>query len=512
MLCCKCVINLEYNDCGVIKVGVKMSRIEECNKYALRYIILLEVMMLLWSIAECLGGGSFIPIIWVCGMLIVTIIVKNILLKSKKYKASVVIRYIICSLFGAAYAGTYLFTSHPEFLGIAFVACSLVVIFNDVKYTSFSVSAILIVDVGISLIRISTGNWKVSTMFFSAFIICDYIIIWILTNRIMRKFAEEDRLVINKQQEAQEMMTKELRYYVQDILEKLSRVAAHDLTVRIDGEYKGEFVALKESMNNIIYFFNGIFRNLNNISGSVNSGAERIAKSSQEFAEVTANEEMVIKQAEDAVHNVLEQALNNEKLCNKANELTNSAKESVSISKQQVEQMIAAMNKINEVSQNISGVLNAINSIAEQTNLLALNAAIEAARAGESGKGFAVVAAEISKLAEQSAIAADDSRKMIAETLSAIEEGTRGASGTINELLVTVHNIENAAQVTEEILAATKVQKLEVGNVTNKVEDIGRIISSSAKAVMENASVSQELAAQSEQLQNMLQKIKYIDK
>ena len=221
---------------------------------------------------------------------------------------------------------------------------------------------------------------------------------------------------------------------------------------------------------------------------------------------------MVIKEVEKAIHNVLEQALNNEKLCNKANELTNSAKDSVSVSKQQVEQMIAAMNKINEVSQNISGVLDAINSIAEQTNLLALNASIEAARAGESGKGFAVVAAEISKLADQSAIAANDSRKMIAETLSAIEEGTKGSSGTINELLVTVQNIESAVQVTGEILDATKVQKLEVGNVTNKVEDISRIISTSAEAVMEDASVSQELAAQSENLQNMLQSIKYIDR
>ena len=489
-----------------------MSRVEECNKYASRYIILLEGLMLLWSIAECLNGGSFIPIIWTVGMLIVTIIASYILLKSKKYKKSVIVRYIICSLFGSAYAGIYFFTSHPEFLGIAFVACSLVVIFSDVKYTYFAVSALLIVVVGISLIRIGIGNWKVSTMLFSAFIVCVYILIWILTNRIMERFTNEDKLVINEQQTAQEMMTKELRYYVQDILEKLSMIAAHDLTVRIEGEYKGEFIPLKESMNNIIDFLNELFRNLNNISGNVYAGADRIARSSQDFAEVTANEEIVIKEVEKAIHNVLEQALNNEKLCNKANELTNSAKDSVSVSKQQVEQMIAAMNKINEVSQNISGVLDAINSIAEQTNLLALNASIEAARAGESGKGFAVVAAEISKLADQSAIAANDSRKMIAETLSAIEEGTKGASGTINELLVTVQNIESAVQVTGEILDATKLQKLEVGNVTNKVEDISRIISTSAEAVMEDASVSQELAAQSENLQNMLQSIKYIDR
>ena len=100
----------------------------------------------------------------------------------------------------------------------------------------------------------------------------------------MERFTNEDKLVINEQQTAQEMMTKELRYYVQDILEKLSMIAAHDLTVRIEVEYKGEFIPLKESMNNIIDFLNELFRNLNNISGNVYAGADRIARSSQDFA------------------------------------------------------------------------------------------------------------------------------------------------------------------------------------------------------------------------------------
>jgi len=51
--------------------------------------------------------------------------------------------------------------------------------------------------------------------------------------------------------------------------------------------------------------------------------------------------------------------------------------------------------RLGERSQEITGIVNLINSIAERTHILALNASMHAASAGEAGRGFAVVADEV---------------------------------------------------------------------------------------------------------------------
>lgn len=307
----------------------------------------------------------------------------------------------------------------------------------------------------------------------------------------------------------QEMMDA-LNRYIEDISSKLDTIVAHDLTVQIEEDYKGDFIPLKDSMNKIIQFLNEVFSSLDGMTKTVYLGAEQISNASQKVAELAVEEKASIDEVEKGMNNILEQALTNETLCKKANELTSETQRNMKDTKVQMKQMVSAMEKIDEASQNVSNILNIINSIAEQTNLLALNASIEAARAGESGKGFAVVATEISKLAEQCTTAAQDSKKRIEETLNAIEIGNDNANKMDSNFVVMAENIEEAAKATEKILVATDNQKNEVTHIKVKVDTMSQLIADNAAIAMENAGVSEELAAESNQLRGMLKDIKYI--
>jgi methyl-accepting chemotaxis protein len=81
------------------------------------------------------------------------------------------------------------------------------------------------------------------------------------------------------------------------------------------------------------------------------------------------------------------------------------------------------LSAISEKAVSIGSIVKTINKVADQTNLLSLNAGIEAEKAGEYGLGFSVVAREIRRLADQTAQATKDIRRMVDEMHGAVSSG-----------------------------------------------------------------------------------------
>ena len=329
----------------------------------------------------------------------------------------------------------------------------------------------------------------------------------------------------------------------------LERLAQNDLTVRMTGNYAGDFALIKENLNNATTALEatvtsvlGIAEQVANSAQQVALAAENIGKASHEVANgaqqvAVGSQEQSMSATEAATYMIqLQRAIEEvargvEVGAKGAEQASMAAQKAVQAIKriaqaadaagleatgagtiaQQgadiVRKAVAGMGRVKEAlasssvkinalgdsSKKIGEIVEAINDIAEQTNLLALNAAIEAARAGEHGKGFAVVADEVRKLAERSG----KQTKEIATLIRGIKDGIKDAVDSMvvatKEVADGVALAEQAGVSLESILSATGKVATQVMGVT----DICKQVEGNAEEVLhaaENVSSSTEEA------------------
>ena len=295
---------------------------------------------------------------------------------------------------------------------------------------------------------------------------------------------------------------------ISNITEVLNKFAEGNFDVEIEDNYIGEFIEIKESLEKIVDSINNTFYDIKIVTEQVKDGSEQVASTAQVISEGAINQAGIIQELMAAIGQINEKVKVSTEQANSTNVLTIELGNQIELNNEKMNEMVTAMNKIEESSRNIKSIINTIYSISEQTNLLALNAAIEAARAGESGKGFAVVADEIRKLAEESSVAVKNTEILIEDSINNVNDGKNVADEASEALSAVVGKAKEAVELIGTIAELTEQGAMAISEVYNGIDQIAEVVESNTAISEESAAASEELSSQSESLQNMIDKFK----
>ncbi|WP_420820703.1 methyl-accepting chemotaxis protein [Rhizobium tubonense] len=169
-----------------------------------------------------------------------------------------------------------------------------------------------------------------------------------------------------------------------------------------------------------------------------------------------------------------------------------------------VSSAVAAMQRIEHSSSQISTIVGVIDEIAFRTNLLALNAGVEAARSGEAGKGFAVVAHEVRELAQRSAHAAKEIKDLILNSVDEVSGGVKLVRDTGETLKIIEEQIVLINTQLDAATAASNEQSVTLPEVNRTVNQMDQVTQQNAAMAEESTAASAELAIEAKRLRGIV--------
>ena len=262
---------------------------------------------------------------------------------------------------------------------------------------------------------------------------------------------------------------------VNEAVAALQRMAEGDLTVSIQGDYKGDHALMKDSMNTTLQSLNDILSQVSEMVEQVSVGSQQVSNSSQFLSQGATKQASSLEEIGASMNEIGGQTKQNAENAGQANQLSKSARDTAEEGNKQMKKMLTAMGDINKSSGEISKIVKAIDEIAFQTNLLALNAAVEAARAGVHGKGFAVVAEEVRNLAQRSAKAAQETTELIENSVGKVDTGTKLANVTAQALEQIVDGVAEVTDLVGEIAVASNEQAKGIEQVNAGLGQINEV-------------------------------------
>lgn len=286
-----------------------------------------------------------------------------------------------------------------------------------------------------------------------------------------------------------------------ELLQAVSRLSQRDLTIKVpvNEDVTGP---MADALNLLTAETAKVLTDVTHVSEAVATASDKVKAQSDTVIAVANDERQEVEQAAVELATAAEDMNRIADLARACNQTAEAAIETtrkaldtvvstvdgIAGTRDTIRETEKRIKRLGERSQEISGVVNLINTIAERTHILALNASMHAASAGEAGRGFAVVADEVQRLAEN----AREATSQIATLVSSIQVET---ADTVNAMNQAISQVVEGSRMAEQAGEQMKKTQQTTAELVASVQQI-------AARSQEQARVSNALLERAKQIQS----------
>ncbi len=301
----------------------------------------------------------------------------------------------------------------------------------------------------------------------------------------------------------------DLKGVISHIDSQLAELSEGNFLIDVEGDLKGDFAEISRSFRGIVKSLSNAMQDIDNNAENVQKGALDLAGASQVLAEGATDQASAVEELAATITEISEKISINAQNAEKTRGIVAGMGDQIMESNEQMKKNTEAMNNIKDASNEIAKIISSIEEIADQTALLALNASIEAARAGEHGKGFGVVATQVGALADQSSEAARNTKALIQNAITAVEDGMQFANSTADSMLAVVDNVKLVNDSMAQIAEASDNQAMAAAQISEGINQIAGVVQSNSATSEESAAASEELSSQANLLKELVGRFQY---
>ena len=276
------------------------------------------------------------------------------------------------------------------------------------------------------------------------------------------------------------------------LLDGVSRMSERDLTVSVPvtPDVTGP---VADAINQMVEETAKVLLQVSRIANQVGAACATVNRKSMAVSESATNQQQEVNRtaaelasASDTLNSIAHLARECNQIADRTSKTTEKAMNTVTGTlssmneiREAIQETGKRIKRLGERSQEITSVVDIINTISERTHMLAVNASMQAAAAGEAGRGFAVVADEVQRLAESS-------REATAQIASLVKNIQVDTNDTIVTMDKTISQVVDGSHMAESAGEQMTANQETTERLVEAVQEI-------AKSSAEQARISNEL-------------------